>query len=235
MTTLTTYTFGNSEIRVLQDEKGEPLFVATDLAKPLGYRTALDMTRMLDEDEIGGTRQVRTPSKNQHGEFDFNVEVSVINESGLYHAIFNSQKPEAKSFRKWVTSEVLPSIRKTGSYVLESRIKELEFALERRPDILSKTLAIKRVEKAVEVERAKTHRAELKEDKRVKARNRDIETLQIEICKKDAHITYLENKIDELCEVGLTIEAALNGTNHLFNIVRRHLGEDNPDFSAFHR
>jgi prophage antirepressor-like protein len=82
-------------------------FVASDVAKALGYPQAKDMARLLDEDERG--RQiVPTPSGEQ--------EVVIINESGLYHAVLRSRKPEARPFRKWVTAEVLPAIRKTGQY-----------------------------------------------------------------------------------------------------------------------
>lgn len=88
---------------------GEPWFVAADVANALDYRMASDMTRFLDDDERG-TQIVRTPSGDQ--------EMTVINESGLYSAILKSRKPEAKKFKKWVTSEVLPSIRKTGSYTV---------------------------------------------------------------------------------------------------------------------
>ena len=69
------------------------------------------MTRRLDEDEKG-TRKVRTLGGNQ--------EMNMISESGLYASILGSNKPEAKPFRKWITGEVLPSIRKTGHYVAES-------------------------------------------------------------------------------------------------------------------
>ena len=86
---------------------GEPWFVAGDVAGALDYSEAKDMTRNLDDDEKG--RQiVPTLGGDQ--------EMTVINESGLYSAILKSRKPEAKTFKKWVTSEVLPSIRKTGSY-----------------------------------------------------------------------------------------------------------------------
>lgn len=86
---------------------GEPWFVAGDVAGALDYSEAKDMTRNLDDDEKG--RQiVPTLGGDQ--------EMTVINESGLYSAILKSRKPEAKAFKKWVTSEVLPSIRKTGSY-----------------------------------------------------------------------------------------------------------------------
>lgn len=82
-------------------------FVAADVAASLQYRMASDMTRGLDDDERG-TQIVRTPSGDQ--------EMLVINESGLYSAILRSRKPEAKRFKKWVTAEVLPAIRKHGRY-----------------------------------------------------------------------------------------------------------------------
>ncbi len=86
---------------------GEIWFVASDIATALDYRMASDMTRFLDDDEKA-THNLRTP----YGEQNF----TIINESGLYSAILKSRKPEAKTFKKWVTSEVLPSIRKTGTY-----------------------------------------------------------------------------------------------------------------------
>jgi len=89
----------------------EPWFVAKDVASILDIKDAWSLTRYLDEDEklnlsLGGTGQAR--------------ETTVISESGLYSAIIRSRKPEAKKFKKWVTSEVLPTIRKTGGYVSDS-------------------------------------------------------------------------------------------------------------------
>lgn len=100
------FTFRTTEVRTVVRD-GEVWFVASDVAKALAYRIADDMTRMLDDDEKG-TQIVRTPGGDQ--------QMQVINESGLYHAVLKSRKPEAKPFRKWVTSEVLPAIRKTGRY-----------------------------------------------------------------------------------------------------------------------
>lgn len=85
----------------------QPWFVASDVASALLYRIAGDMTRNLDDDEKG-TQIVRTPGGDQ--------EMLVINESGLYSAILRSRKAEAKRFKKWVTAEVLPAIRKHGRY-----------------------------------------------------------------------------------------------------------------------
>ena len=95
------------EIRTLMI-KDEPWFVAKDIAIPLGYRMASDLTRRID-DEDKATHLVRTPSGKQN--------MVIINESGLYTAVLDSKLPTVKKFKRWVTSEVLPTIRKTGGYV----------------------------------------------------------------------------------------------------------------------
>lgn len=87
----------------------DPWFVAGDVASLLDYLSAKDMTRMLDDDEKG-RHIVPTLGGDQ--------EMTVISESGLYSAVLRSRKPEARQFRKWVTAEVLPAIRKTGRYEL---------------------------------------------------------------------------------------------------------------------
>lgn len=106
----------------ITDNNGEPWFVASDVAKALGYRDANEMTRLLDDDEKD-TQSVRTLGGEQ--------KMIIISESGLYSAILRSKKEEAKAFKKWVTSEVLPSIRKTGSYTAKSALPEVKEASER--------------------------------------------------------------------------------------------------------
>ncbi|WP_350649605.1 Bro-N domain-containing protein, partial [Pseudomonas sp. HY13-MNA-CIBAN-0226] len=98
--------FDTQQVRtVLIDD--QPWFVAADVASALRYLSAKDMTRNLDDDEKGG-QIVPTPGGDQ--------EMTVISESGLYSAILRSRKTEAKRFKKWVTAEVLPAIRKQGRY-----------------------------------------------------------------------------------------------------------------------
>lgn len=94
-------------------EEGEPKFVATDVASALGYQSAKDMTRLLDDDEKG--RHIVPTLGGQQ-------EVLVITEAGLYSAILKSRRPEAKRFKRWVTHDVLPSIRKTGGYSLKKQV-----------------------------------------------------------------------------------------------------------------
>lgn len=86
----------------------EPWFAATDIAKALGYRMASDLVRRIDAEDKD-TRVMSTLGGEQ--------ALSIINESGLYSAILGSKLESAKRFKHWVTSEVLPSIRKNGGYI----------------------------------------------------------------------------------------------------------------------
>lgn len=87
----------------------EPWWVLADVCRALGLERTDSVARRLDPDEKG-THLVSTPGGPQ--------EMTIINESGLYMVIFRSDKPEAKAFKRWVTHEVLPSIRRTGRYEL---------------------------------------------------------------------------------------------------------------------
>lgn len=92
---------------------GEPWFVSKDISDKLGYAKPANMVKLVDEDDKRNLRgsDLEPGSKAQ---------ISAVNESGLYAAIFGSKQENAKKFKKWVTSEVLPSIRKTGEYKQES-------------------------------------------------------------------------------------------------------------------
>lgn len=95
------------QIRTIQ-QNGEPWFVGKDVADILGYQNgSRDVNRHVDEDD----RQ-----NYQNGTFESNRGLTIINESGLYSLILSSKMPKAKEFKRWVTSEVIPAIRKTGKY-----------------------------------------------------------------------------------------------------------------------
>ena len=94
--------FGEVRTAVVNDE---PMFCLIDICKALEIKNATDVAKRLDEDEL-----TRLNLGSRAGETNF------ITESGLYAVILRSDKPNAKKFRKWVTSEVLPTIRKTGGY-----------------------------------------------------------------------------------------------------------------------
>ena len=108
---IASFSFKNIQVRTV-DRDGQIWFVASDVAKALGYAETKDMTRFLDEDEAD---RHNVPVRSENGTLQTR-EVTIISESGLYHALLKSRKPEAKPFRKWVTAEVLPAIRRQGFY-----------------------------------------------------------------------------------------------------------------------
>lgn len=127
------------EMRIVE-KSGEPWFVLSDLCKVLDLGTPSKVAARLDDDEKG-VNLIHTLGGNQ--------KMTVVNESGMYAVILRSDKPQAKPFRKWVTSEVLPSIRKTGNYTVqqteEIRRRNLEVremnARSRRAQILVRLAA----------------------------------------------------------------------------------------------
>lgn len=106
--TATVFAFDSSALRVVMLE-GEPWFVAADVCGALGYKHVPHATRMLDDDEKG-VHNVDILGGAQ--------DLTIVNEPGLYSLVLGSRKPEAKRFKRWVTHEVLPSLRKTGTYTM---------------------------------------------------------------------------------------------------------------------
>ena len=112
MTKLAVFSFGNHEIRTTTDEHGEAWFVANDVCAALELvnpRKAL--ADHVDPDDVT-QRDTLTAGGKQ--------TINHVNESGLYALIFGSRKQSAKLFKRWVTSEVLPAIRKNGQYVAKA-------------------------------------------------------------------------------------------------------------------
>lgn len=108
------FNFQSNEVRVVKDDNGEPWFVAKDVCSVLGIRNATQAVGQLDEDERSMFCIGRQGNTN------------IINESGLYALVIRSNKPNARKFRKWVTSEVLPSIRKHGGYIASNGTESVE-------------------------------------------------------------------------------------------------------------
>lgn len=110
MNNITPFNYGDNLIRVINDETtGEPLWVAKDVCTVLDLKDVNRSCSKLDEDE---KLILKLFVSGQ------NRDMVCVNEAGLYNLIFRSNKPEAKPFKRWVTHEVLPAIRKTGSYSL---------------------------------------------------------------------------------------------------------------------
>ncbi len=140
------------EVRVL--EKGnEPWFIGKDVAKILGYeRTAkaiLDHVEQEDKDVV--------PIQDSIGRMQ---NTAIINESGLYSLILSSKLPGAKKFKKWVTSEVLPAIRKTGMYATEELLENPDLAIQAFQKLKEERAKRKLLEEKVEEQKPKVLFAE---------------------------------------------------------------------------
>lgn len=109
------FNYSGNEVRTIQKD-GEPWFVLKDVCAVLGISKYRDTAARLDADERGSV-ELDTPGGMQN--------MTIINESGLYNVILRSDKPEAKPFRKWVTTEILPSIRKHGAYMTENTLENM--------------------------------------------------------------------------------------------------------------
>ena len=139
------FMYEDTEVRVIKDDEGNPWWVAVDVCNILDIKNPTQAVQQLDEDEramqnIG--RQGNTWN---------------INESGLYALIIRSNKPAAKKFRKWITSEVLPAIRKTGSYTAPAKRqpKALPYGLTHDQQTSIKALVKARVEALPQDKQAK--------------------------------------------------------------------------------
>lgn len=111
------------DVRVLLDEKNNPWFVGNDIARCLGYENLGNAVKRFvdDEDSIILTSDCKSMGFKINPLINQAVrEIKLINESGMYSLIMSSKMESAKKFKRWVTSEVLPSIRKTGSYSMPS-------------------------------------------------------------------------------------------------------------------
>lgn len=131
MNELQVFTYSGNEVRTVK-KNGEPWFVLKDVCAILGIGNNRMASDRLDTDEKG-VSQIDTLGGKQ--------EMTVINESGLYNVILRSDKPEAKPFRKWVTSEVLPSIRRTGGYIAGQENLTPEELMAKALMVAQKTLA----------------------------------------------------------------------------------------------
>lgn len=104
-TEIQTFNFNAAELRTLTDETGDPWFVAKDVCDILEISNPSDALKRLDDDERARFNLGRQG------------ETNIINEAGLYTLVLGSRKPEAREFKRWVTHDVLPQIRKTGGYI----------------------------------------------------------------------------------------------------------------------
>lgn len=135
MNNMQIFKYENNDVRTVE-MNGEPWFVGNDVAAALGYgkgkSLANAVTNHVDSEDKGVT-ELMTPGGKQN--------VTIINESGLYSLILSSKLPTAKQFKRWVTSEVLPSIRKNGGYIAGQEQMTPEELMAKALLVANKTLA----------------------------------------------------------------------------------------------
>ena len=126
--------FGDIRTTIIE---GEPWFVGKDVAEALGYERTADAIKAHVEEEdremlkVGQSPTLNVPNRGE----------TIINESGLYSLIISSKMPSARKFRRWITSEVLPSIRKQGGYIAEQEEMSSEELMARALEVARKVLA----------------------------------------------------------------------------------------------
>ncbi len=120
MNEIRTWNYQSAEVRTIQ-QNGEPWFVLSDVCRVLELSTPARVAERLDEDEVSQTHTIDRLGRTQNS--------TIINESGLYTVILRSDKPQAKPFRKWVTSEVLPAIRRHGMYATDELLRNPDLAI----------------------------------------------------------------------------------------------------------
>lgn len=129
--------FGN--IRVVKDDSGEPWFVASDVCNILGLSNVTETLKRVDEIDLNSV-QLNLGQK----------PMKVINESGLYQIVFMSKKPQARDFKRWVTSEVLPSIRKNGMYAVDELLENPELLIQVATKLKIEKERNRKLEKTIE-------------------------------------------------------------------------------------
>ncbi|MGQ1479763.1 BRO family protein [Acinetobacter baumannii] len=149
MNNVSVFNFNQNEVRTIVKEDGEIWFVLSDVCNVLEIGNPSDAARRLDNDEV--TLDIIEGNHRP---------TNLVNESGLYSLVLTSRKPEAKQFKKWVTSDVLPSIRKNGGYIVGQEVDSPEILMAKALQVANNILE----SKTKELEAAKS-KVELLEPK----------------------------------------------------------------------
>ena len=210
-------------VRTATDEKGEPWFCAKDLCDVLGYKRAYDTVkqrvRLSDTIKYSITRTV----KNRYGECGGKglvVQMIFVNESGFYALVLGSKLATAVKFKDWVTSVVLPQIRKTGGYIpvkegeseeetirnaeeiLRATLKKKEELLEQQKKLLEES-RIQLAESRTQLEKNKVMLAQQvkligEQDEEIRRLNGVVDEQVVNIARKGENIIHLEHQVDGL-------------------------------------
>ena len=210
-------------VRMATDEKGEPWFCAKDLCDALGYKRADNAVRQHVNPSDALKQCVTSPVKNRFGVCEGklkNVQMIFVNESGFYALVLGSKLATAVKFKDWVTSVVLPQIRKTGGYIpvkegeseeetirnaeeiLRATLKEKEMLLEQQRKLLEES-RIQLAESRTQLEKNKVMLAQQtkligEQDEEIRRLNGVVDEQVVNIARKGENIIHLEHQVDGL-------------------------------------
>ena len=193
-----TAVFENPEfgtVRTATDEKGEPWFCAKDLCDVLGYKRADLAVKQHVRSSDAAKRCVARIAKNRYGECNGKMQVVpmiFVNESGFYALVLGSKLATAVKFKDWVTSVVLPQIRKTGGYIPVKEGESEEETIRNAEEILRATLK----EKEMLLEQQKKLIGE--QDEEIRRLNGVVDEQVVNIARKGENIIHLEHQVDGL-------------------------------------
>ena len=210
-------------VRTATDEKGEPWFCAKDLCDVLGYKRADLAVKQHVRSSDAAKRCVARIAKNRYGECNGKMQVVqmiFVNESGFYALVLGSKLPSAVKFKDWVTSVVLPQIRKTGGYIpvkegeseeetirnaeeiLRATLKKKEMLLEQQKKLLEES-RIQLAESRTQLEKNKVMLAQQvkligEQDEEIRRLNGVVDEQVVNIARKGENIIHLEHQVDGL-------------------------------------
>ena len=210
-------------VRMATDEKDEPWFCAKDLCDALGYKKASDSVKQHVKSSDTMKRGVTSPVKNRFGVCEGklkNVQMIFVNESGFYALVLGSKLPSALMFKDWVTSVVLPQIRKTGGYIpvnegeseeemirnaeqiLRATLKEKENLLEKQKKLLEEQKIL------MEEQKSKLHQQEVQmgldkkligeQDEEIHRLNEEVNDQMVRMAIQGQNVVALERQVDGL-------------------------------------
>ena len=210
-------------VRTATDEKGEPWFCAKDLCDVLGYKNSSSAVSQHVRSSDIVKRYVARPAKNRFGVCEGKmqiVQMIFVNESGFYALVLGSKLPSALMFKDWVTSVVLPQIRKTGGYIpvnegeseeemirnaeqiLRATLKEKEVLLEKQKELL------KEQKKLMEEQKSKLHQQEVQmgldkkligeQDEEIHRLNEEVNDQMVRMAIQGQNVVALERQVDGL-------------------------------------
>ena len=220
------FVFENPEfgmVRTATDEKGEPWFCAKDLCDALGYKNSSSAVSQHVRSSDIVKRYVARPAKNRFGVCEGKmqiVQMIFVNESGFYALVLGSKLPSALMFKDWVTSVVLPQIRKTGGYIpvhegeseeetirnaeeiLRATLKEKEMLLEQQRKLLEES-RIQLAESRTQLEKNKVMLEQQRkligeQDVEIRRLNGVVDEQVVNIARKGENIIHLEHEVDGL-------------------------------------